>query len=113
MSLPGQNFNDRLKEQKQAKLAMLKRAKEKQLDPEQKEKLLKERAIRNEQRAKRETEKEAARKSKIEKLAIEKAEKDRKNKLAQEAAQKAKVEMERAAKARRDAKYAARKARKR
>jgi len=36
MSFTGHNFNDRLKEQKEAKLAMLKRAKEKQLDPEQK-----------------------------------------------------------------------------
>ena len=47
MSFTGSTFNDRLKEQKEAKLAMLKRAKEKQLDPEQKAKLLEERAKRN------------------------------------------------------------------
>jgi len=109
MSFTGSTFNDRLKEQKEAKLAMLKRAKDKQLDPEQKAKLLEERAKRNEERAKREVEKEIARKAKLAKAAEEKAEKERKHKLAQEAAQKAKIEMERAAKARRDAKYAARK----
>jgi len=37
MSFPGQQtFNERLKEQKEAKLAMLKRAKEKQHDPAEK-----------------------------------------------------------------------------
>jgi len=77
MSFTGHNFNDRLKEQKEAKLAMLKRAKEKQLDPEQKAKLMEERAKRNELRAKREAEKQAARKAKEAKLAADKAEKDR------------------------------------
>ena len=45
--IPGQNFNDRLKAQKEAKLAMLKRAKEKQMDPAEKARLLEERAKRN------------------------------------------------------------------
>ena len=36
--IPGQNFSDRLKSQKEAKLAMLKRAKEKEMDPAEKAK---------------------------------------------------------------------------
>ena len=76
MSFTGHNFDDRLKSQKEAKLAMLKRAKAKELDPEQKAKLMEERAKRNEERAKREAEKAAIRKAKELKAAEEKAEKE-------------------------------------
>ena len=90
MSFPGQQtFNERLKEQKEAKLAMLKRAKEKQLDPAEKERLLKERAERNKKREEREAKKEAERKEEEKRLAEEKAEKERKAKIAQEAQIKA------------------------
>ena len=75
MSFTGHSFDDRLKSQKEAKLAMLKRAKEKQLDPEQKAKLMEERAKRNAERAKREEEKRLLRKAKEAKAAEEKLKK--------------------------------------
>jgi hypothetical protein len=107
--IPGQNFNDRLKEQKEAKLAMLKRAKEKQLDPAEKAKIMEERAKRNEAREARETERRAERKRKEAEEAALKAEEERKKLLAIEAGKKAKEDLVKAQKARRDAKYAARK----
>ena len=73
MSFTGHSFDDRLKSQKEAKLAMLKRAKEKQLDPEQKAKLMEERAKRNAERAKREQEKREIRKAKEAKAEEEKS----------------------------------------
>lgn len=113
MSFPGQqNFTDRLKEQREAKLAMLERAKEKRLDPDEKDRLMKERAERNQRREEREAKKEAERKADEKRIADEKAERERKVKIAAKAKVKAQEELVRAQKARRDAKYAARKGRK-
>jgi hypothetical protein len=109
--IPGTNFNDRLKAQKEAKLAMLKRAKEKELDPEEKAKLMAERAKRNEARAIREAKREEERKREAAEAAAAKAEEERKKLLAIEAQKKAQEDLKRAQKARRDAKYAARKKR--
>ncbi|MEM7727696.1 MAG: DUF6481 family protein [Pseudomonadota bacterium] len=112
MSIPGQTFNDRLQAQKEAKLAMLKRAQEKQLDPAEKERLMEERAARNAAREEREQKRAAEKAAKIEQEKAEKAERERKKKLADEARKKAREELARQQKAARDAKYAARKARK-
>lgn len=112
MSIPGQTFSDRLQAQKEAKLDMLKRAKEKQLDPAEKERLMEERAARNAAREERERKRVEERLAKIEQEKAEKAERERKKKLADEAHIKAKEELVRTQKAQRDAKYAARKGRK-
>ena len=107
--IPGQNFNDRLKAQKEAKLDMLKRAKAKQLDPAEKARLMEERAERNAAREAREEKRKEERKSEEAAAAAAKAEEARKMLLAVDAQKKAKVELVKAQKARRDAKYAARK----
>lgn len=104
MSFRGSNFNDRIAEQKKAKLELLKRAKAKQIDPEVKAKLAEERIARNKTREER--------KLKAEEERVAKALQDATDKAAKEKATKEKAEKDKAAqKARRDAKYAARKAR--
>ena len=102
---PGHNFTDRLKEQKSAKLDMLKRAKAKQLDEKALAKKLEERAKINEARAKREAVKEAERAKQAEEQAAIEAEEARKAELAAAAAEKAKADLAVAQKARRDARY--------
>lgn len=104
MGFKGSNFNDRMSDQKKAKLDLLKRAKAKQMDPEVIAQRAEERIERNKLRDERKKIADAKRiadaeTAAAEKLASEKAEKEKKEKLV--AAQKA----------RRDAKYAARKAR--
>ena len=79
--IPGQNFNDRLKAQKEAKLAMLKRAKEKQLDPAEKARLMEERAKRNAAREAREEKRKEERKRHEAEAAASKAEEARKKSL--------------------------------
>jgi hypothetical protein len=101
--LPGHNFNDRLKSQKEAKLAMLKRAQEKQLDPELKAKKMAERAERNKRREEREAEKARLRAEEAKRLELEREEEERKARLAAEARVKAEDELRKAQKARRDA----------
>jgi len=80
--IPGQNFNDRLKAQKEAKLAMLKRAKEKELDPAEKARLMEERAKRNAAREAREEKRKEERKRQEAEAAALKAEEARKKLLA-------------------------------
>lgn len=104
MSFRGSNFNDRIAEQKKAKLELLKRAKEKQIDPETKAKLAAERIERNKVREERKLKAETERKAKAIQDATDKADKEKADK---EKADKLQL----AQKARRDAKYAARKAR--
>ncbi|PHR92982.1 MAG: hypothetical protein COA69_06605 [Robiginitomaculum sp.] len=104
MSFRGSNFNDRIAEQKKAKLELLKRAKAKQIDPEVKAKLAEERISRNKIREER--------KLKAEEDRVAKALQDATDKAAKEKATTEKAAKDKAAqKARRDAKYAARKAR--
>ena len=64
MSFKGNSFNDRIAEQKKAKLEMLKRAKAKAPSPEEMEKITAERIERAERRAIREKEAEKKRKVK-------------------------------------------------
>lgn len=104
MGFKGSNFNDRLAEQKKAKLELLKRAKEKELDPEAKAKLTAERIKRAEARVIREEENEKKRKFKALQDAALKAEKQMKR-------ERETVRLQAEQKARRDARYAARKAR--
>ena len=73
----GHNFNDRLKSQKEAKLAMLERAKKKQLDPEAKAKKMAERAERNKLREEREAEKARQRADHQARLEQERVEQER------------------------------------
>lgn len=110
MSFTGHNYNDRLKEQKEARLAMLERAKAKKLDPEAHAKKMEERARINEARTKREAEKEIQRIEDDKRIVAEKTEAERKTRLAAAAQKKAEAELVTAQKARRDARYAARKA---
>lgn len=104
MSFKGSNFNDRISEQKKAKLEMLKRAQAKKLSPEEAAKKAAERAERAAAREIRQAENEKKRKFKALQAAALKAEKEINKKRDTErlAAEQ---------KARRDAKYAARKAR--
>lgn len=104
MSFRGSNFNDRIEEQKKAKLELLKRAKAREIDPETKAKLAAERIERNKVRDERKIKAEEERKAKAISDATEKADKEKADK---EHADK----LQAAQKARRDAKYAARKAR--
>ncbi len=104
MGFKNSNFNDRIAEQKKAKLELLKRAKAKQIDPELKAKRTAERIERNKVREERKKLAEEQRKIDTENAAAEK--------LAKESAAIDKAaKLKAAQKARRDAKYAARKAR--
>lgn len=103
MSFPGNNFGDRIAEQKKAKLEMLKRAKAKQLSPEAKAKLASERIETAKRREIRQAENEKKRKFKALQDAALKAEKEIAKKRD---AEKLVVDQ----KAKRDARYAARKA---
>lgn len=104
MSFRGNNFNDRIADQKKAKLELLKRAKEKQIDPEVKAKLAAERIERNRIRDEKRVKAEADR---IERERVEVEEASAKAEASKLNAEK----LKNAQKARRDAKYAARKAR--
>ena len=105
----GHNFNDRLKSQKEDKLAMLKRAQERQMDPEIKAKKMAERAERNKLKAERDAIRAEEKKVEAARLEAERIEDERKAALGALAAKKAQEELVKAQKARRDAKYAARK----
>ncbi len=102
MSFRGNNFNDRMADQKKAKLDLLKRAQEKQMSPEVKAKLAAERIEVAERRAIRQVENEKNRKFKALQDAAAKVQKE-KDKVTNAAQLKADQ------KAKRDAKYAARK----
>ena len=103
MSFSGSNFNDRMAEQKKAKLEMLKRAQAKQMSPEAKAKLAEERIEVAARREIRQVENEKNRKFKALQDAAAKVQKE-KDKITTAARVKADQ------KAKRDAKYAARKA---